>query len=102
MEITRQLKPSLNLSSEAPAQVKSPRVSTAALSSTAPVAAVSSESLQLEQLHHALDQQPEVDLDKVAALKLALARGELNTEPAALASSMLDYHRASSQGAGSA
>jgi negative regulator of flagellin synthesis FlgM len=36
---------------------------------------------------------PEVDLERVAALKQALQRGELSSDPAELASSMLAYHR---------
>ncbi|MGK8439894.1 flagellar biosynthesis anti-sigma factor FlgM [Ectopseudomonas hydrolytica] len=90
MEISRHLKPSLNLPSDAPAQVQSARVQ----SSTASRAAASAEP-RLEQLQQALRSLPEVDLDKVAQLKAALARGELSSDPAALAGSMLTYHSGS-------
>ena len=90
MEISRHLKPSLNLPSDAPAQVQSAR----AQSSTASRAAASAEP-RLEQLQQALRALPEVDLDKVAQLKAALARGELSSDPAALAGSMLTYHSGS-------
>lgn len=53
------------------------------------------EALPLEQMQQALRAMPDVDLEKVAKLKQALQRGELATDPAALASSMLAYHRGS-------
>jgi negative regulator of flagellin synthesis FlgM len=90
MEISRHLKPSLNLPSDAPAQVQSAR----AQSSSASRAAASAEP-RPEQLQQALRSLPEVDLDKVAQLKAALARGELSSDPAALAGSMLTYHSGS-------
>ncbi|WP_061238294.1 flagellar biosynthesis anti-sigma factor FlgM [Ectopseudomonas composti] len=90
MEISRHLKPSLNLPSDAPAQVQSarPQHSGNARSSA-------SEEPRLEQLQDALRNLPDVDLDKVAQLKAALARGELSSDPAALAGSMLTYHSGS-------
>jgi negative regulator of flagellin synthesis FlgM len=90
MEISRHLKPSLNLPSDAPAQVQSarPQESGNARSSA-------SEEPRLEQLQDALRNLPDVDLDKVAQLKAALARGELSSDPAALAGSMLTYHSGS-------
>lgn len=51
------------------------------------------ESLPLEQMHEALRAMPEVDLDRVAAIKQALQRGEIATDVAELASSMLSFHR---------
>lgn len=54
-----------------------------------------SEVLPLEQMQQALSVLPEVDTDKVAAIKLALQRGEISTDPAELASSMLAFHRGS-------
>mgnify|MGYP000926732230 CR=1 FL=1 len=38
---------------------------------------------------------PEVDLDRVAAIKLALQRGDINIDSAALASSIVSYHSGS-------
>ena len=90
MEISRHLKPSLNLPSDAPAQVQGARAQT----STASRAATSAEP-RLEQLQEALRSLPEVDLDKVAQLKAELARGELSSDPQALAGSMLTYHSGS-------
>lgn len=53
------------------------------------------QALPLEQMQQALREMPEVDLDKVAKLKQALQRGELETDPAQLANSMLAHHRGS-------
>ena len=90
MEISRHLKPSLNLPTDAPAQVQSarPQPGTNARASA-------SQEPRLEQLQDALRSLPDVDLDKVAQLKAALARGELSSDPAALAGSMLTYHSGS-------
>ncbi|MFV9684660.1 flagellar biosynthesis anti-sigma factor FlgM [Ectopseudomonas mendocina] len=90
MEISRHLKPSLNLPSDAPAQVQRarPQPGASARAST-------SQEPRLEQLQDALRSLPDVDLDKVALLKAALARGELSSDPAALAGSMLTYHSGS-------
>ncbi|MGG2399543.1 flagellar biosynthesis anti-sigma factor FlgM [Pseudomonas sp. SH1-B] len=90
MEISRHLKPSLNLPGDTPAKVQS-----AQLQQQASTRASSSEEPRLEQLQAALRSLPEVDLDKVAQLKAALAGGELSSDPAALASSMLTYHSGS-------
>lgn len=90
MEISRHLKPSLNPASDGLAQVQSAR----AQSSGNARGSVSQEP-RLEQLQDALRSLPEVDLDKVAQLKAALARGELSSDPAALAGSMLTYHSGS-------
>jgi negative regulator of flagellin synthesis FlgM len=46
-------------------------------------------------MHDALRAMPEIDLDRVAAIKQALQRGELSSDPAELAGSMLAYHRGS-------
>jgi len=91
MEISRHYKPSLNLPSDAPAKVQAARPQQGGIGS-APAGA---EAPRLEQLQSALRELPEVDLDKVAALKQALARGELSSDPQALASSMLTYHSGS-------
>ena len=49
-------------------------------------------ALPLEQVQEALGALPEVDLDKVAAIRDALARGEVSLDPGALSRSMLDFH----------
>ncbi|TRO40411.1 flagellar biosynthesis anti-sigma factor FlgM [Pseudomonas sp. ALS1131] len=90
MEISRHLKPSLNLPSDAPAQVQSARPQPGGNAR-----ARASQEPRLEQLQDALRSLPDVDLDKVAQLKAALARGELSSDPAALAGSMLTYHSGS-------
>jgi negative regulator of flagellin synthesis FlgM len=90
MEISRHLKPSLNLPSDAPAQVQSARPQPGGNAR-----ASASHEPRLEQLQDALRSLPDVDLDKVAQLKAALARGELSSDPAALAGSMLTYHSGS-------
>lgn len=91
MEISRHLKPSLNLPSDAPAQVQS----VSAQPSASSTRAAASAEPRLEELQSALRSLPEVDMDKVATLKAALARGELLSDPQALAGSMLTYHSGS-------
>ncbi|VXC86368.1 Flagellar biosynthesis anti-sigma factor FlgM [Pseudomonas sp. 8Z] len=91
MEISRHLKPSLNLPSDAPAQVQS----VSAQPSASSVRPAASTEPRLDELQSALRSLPEVDLDKVATLKAALARGELVSDPQALAGSMLTYHSGS-------
>lgn len=90
MEISRHLKPSLNLPSDAPAQVQGARAQPSGSARSS-----GSQEPRLEQLQQALRSLPEVDLDKVAQLKAALARGELSSDPQALAGSMLTYHSGS-------
>ncbi|MCF7200607.1 flagellar biosynthesis anti-sigma factor FlgM [Pseudomonas oligotrophica] len=87
MEISRHFKPAINL-----AETTAPRQANVAPASPAS-SARGSESLPLEQLHDALRAMPEVDLERVAALKQALASGELGSDSADLAASMLSYHR---------
>lgn len=87
MEISRQFKPAIAMPTEtAPARPASAR-------SAAQPAARPAGSLPLEQMHDALRAMPEVDLDRVAAIKQALQRGEISTDVGDLASSMLSYHR---------
>lgn len=89
MEISRHFKPAPASASEA-SSTRQP------LTRPAPEAAVrQAETLPLEQMHHALRAMPEVDLDRVAAIKQALQNGEISTDPAELAGSMLAYHRGS-------
>ncbi len=51
--------------------------------------------LPLEQMQQALRALPEVDMEKVQAIKLALQRGEIPLDVAQLAHSILAYHRGS-------
>jgi len=89
MEISRHFKPAPASASEA-SSTRQP------LTRPAPEAAVrQAETLPLEQMHDALRAMPEVDLDRVAAIKQALQNGEISTDPAELAGSMLAYHRGS-------
>lgn len=87
MEITRQPTLGLNVTR----QTASASQGTAA----APVAAVPEVKPALEQIQAALGQLPQVDLDKVAAIKAALANGELASDSASLATAMVTYHRGS-------
>ncbi|MBC8648816.1 flagellar biosynthesis anti-sigma factor FlgM [Pseudomonas sp. MTM4] len=87
MEISRHFKPAIaNPTETTPARPASVRP--AAQSAARPA-----ESLPLEQMHEALRAMPEIDLDRVAAIKQALQRGEISTDIGQLASSMLSYHR---------
>lgn len=87
MEISRHFKPA----SVTPSELSTAR-QPAARPSAQP-AARQAESLPLEQMHDALRAMPDVDLDRVAAIKQALQRGEISTDVGELASSMLSYHR---------
>lgn len=51
------------------------------------------ESLPLERLQASFASGSDVDLDRVAAIRQALADGSLSSDPAELAASMLAYHR---------
>lgn len=90
MEITRQPTLGLNITNEARAASQSGRSSACPL---APVPTVAAVKPALEQIQSVLSQLPLVDLEKVAALKAALAAGELVADSASLATSMLAYHR---------
>jgi len=89
MEISRHFKPA----SVTPAEHSTARQAPARPS--AQLTARQAESLPLEQMHDALRAMPEVDLDRVAAIRQALQRGEISTDVGELASSMLSYHRGS-------
>ncbi|MEL7560568.1 flagellar biosynthesis anti-sigma factor FlgM [Stutzerimonas chloritidismutans] len=87
MEISRQFKPAIAI----PTDTASARPASAR--PTTQPAARPAASLPLEQMHDALRAMPEVDLDRVAAIKQALQRGEITADVGDLASSMLSYHR---------
>lgn len=91
MEISRQIKPGFSVQSEAPGAVKNERPGP----TTTPAAKPASVEPRLEQLQEALRSLPDIDLGKVAAIKQALQRGEIHSDSAALASSMLSYHSGS-------
>lgn len=91
MEISRQFKPAFNVQSETPALSKAERPNPSAAASVAARSAAAS----LEHLQESMRSLPDVDLDKVAAFKLALQRGEISSDTRALASSMLSYHSGS-------
>lgn len=90
MEITRQ--PHLGLHGSR--QADAPSLQAASTTGpVAPIAGVQAIKPALEQIQSALGQLPQVDLEKVAAIKAALASGELATDSASLATAMLTYHR---------
>lgn len=91
MEISRQFKAGFNVQSETSALSNAERPSPSAPASMP----ARSTAPRLEHLQEALRSLPDVDVDKVAAFKLALQRGEISTDTAALASSMLSYHSGS-------
>lgn len=93
MEISRQFKPAFNAQTEAPAAA--PRKSATAESASNAPAAQSVAQLPLEQLQQAIGSLPDIDLDRVAAIKLALQRGDIPLDNAALSRAMLAYHNGS-------
>lgn len=92
MEISRQLKAGFNVQAEAPAQA---RVEPAEQPKTTLSSSASAPRPGLEALQQAMRSLPNVDLAKVAIIKLALQRGEFSSDNTALASSMLSYHSGS-------
>ncbi len=89
MHISRTFKPVTTL----PGEASTARPATARPSEQPAGSARSSEGLPLEQMQEALRAMPEVDLDRVAAIKQALQRGEISSNVDELASSMLSFHR---------
>jgi len=94
MEISRQIKPGFSVQGETPGAVKNEGPGPVA-AAAAPTAKPASAEPRLERLQEALRSLPDIDLDKVAAIKQALQRGEIHSDSAALASSMLAYHSGS-------
>ena len=69
--------------------IKSPateNVKTSAATPSVPTAPIS-------QAQQALNSMPEVDSQRVAELKAAISKGALDTDPASLAQTMMDYYR---------
>lgn len=56
-------------------------------------ASISSTTQAVQQAFEQLQQQSEVDLDKVAKIKLALAEGSLQLDDDVLVQAMLDFHK---------
>lgn len=67
----------------------------AVIAKTAPEAqaAISSTTQAVQQAFEQLQQQSEVDFDKVAKIKLALSEGSLQLDDDVLVQAMLDYHK---------
>ena len=55
--------------------------------------AIGAATRQLQQAFAELDQQPDVDLDKVAAIKQALASGQFKLDDAQTAQDLLEFHK---------
>ena len=85
MEISRHLKPSLNLPSDAPAQVQSARPQPGGNAR-----ASASQEPRLEQLQDALRSLPDVDLDKLATLRPVFDKGGRGTLTAANSTPLTD------------
>ncbi len=90
MEINRHLKPVPPLASDAPAAqvAKAPTPA-----ETAPARAPRNDGLPVERLQEALRSMPDVDMERIAEIRQALANGELDTSTQALAASILAFHR---------
>jgi|JI7StandDraft_1071085.scaffolds.fasta_scaffold384868_2 negative regulator of flagellin synthesis FlgM len=54
---------------------------------------ISTTTQAVQQAFNTLAQHGEVDLDKVAQVKVALSRGELQLDDDTLAQAILDFHR---------
>ncbi len=94
MEINRYLKPGYTAKSEtAPARVEGAERAKADSAAANPAAKPG--EYRLEQLQEAIRSLPDIDMEKVAAIKEALQRGEINMDSAALASLVVTYHRGS-------
>jgi negative regulator of flagellin synthesis FlgM len=56
-------------------------------------ASISSTTQAVQQAFEQLQQQSEVDMDKVAKIKLALSEGSLQLDDDQLVQAMLDFHK---------
>lgn len=93
MEISSQLTPGYTLPSEATAPAKLDAQTPAKTDAST---VTKSTEARLDVLQDAMRSLPDVDMDKVAAAKQALLRGDIDTgDTASLASSILSYHRGS-------
>lgn len=69
------------------------KTATAAAQPAEAQASISSTTQAVQQAFEQLQQQSEVDLNKVAKIKLALAEGSLQLDDDLLVQSMLDFHK---------
>jgi negative regulator of flagellin synthesis FlgM len=58
---------------------------------------LSEQSLQVRELQQQLDKIPEVDADKVKAIKQAIAQGNYPLDPAKIAANLLNLEKALSE-----
>ncbi|MEN0036241.1 MAG: flagellar biosynthesis anti-sigma factor FlgM [Cellvibrio sp.] len=99
MEITRQLQPGYSTPTDsasatnAPAKVESTKLDANILDTSA--ASNATAEPRLEQLQDAMRQLPDVNMEKVLAIRQALARGELSIDSSTLAKLMASHHRGS-------
>lgn len=92
MEISRQIP--AGYSAPAESTVASPKVESTGLAPKVQPVSQKPEP-RLEQLQEAIRALPDIDMEQVAAIKKALARGELSADVKVLAHSILAYHRGS-------
>ncbi len=69
------------------------KTATAATQPAEAQASISSTTQAVQQAFEQLQQQSEVDLDKVAKIKLALSEGSLQLDDDLLVQAMLDFHK---------
>lgn len=99
MEITRQLQTGYSTptdsaaSTSATAKVESTKLDANSLDTNAPSNATAEP--RLEQLQDAMRELPDVNMEKVLAIRQALARGELSIDSSTLAKLMASHHRGS-------
>jgi len=75
------------------AQTGQTKTTAAVLQTTEAQASISSTTQAVQQAFEQLPQQSEVDLDKVAKIKQALAEGALQLDDKVLVQAMLDFHK---------
>lgn len=102
MEISRHIQSIFSASAEAPTAGKNDAAVQAVsqLKAAGSATSTSSEKKQqteprLEELQEAIRALPEIDMEQVATIKKAIARGELSVDVKVLAHSLLAYHRGS-------
>ncbi|MDR7121092.1 flagellar biosynthesis anti-sigma factor FlgM [Rheinheimera soli] len=69
------------------------KTTTTVVPATEAQASISSTTQAVQQAFEQLQQQSEVDLDKVAKIKLALSEGSLQLDDDVLVQAMLDFHK---------
>ena len=91
MEISRNIKAGYSAPTETTSSAKTDAATSARAEKVA--AAGPKPEPRLEQLQEAMRALPEIDLEQVAAIKKALANGDLSSDVKVLAHSILAYHR---------